>query len=92
MFVAENQRIKEIIEANFNQLRQALQEQGIEVSQLSVSVSQEDAEERMNQFLKAQQENMRRLQRLAGMAEVEEEAEVMPVTDPTLENTVDYRA
>jgi flagellar hook-length control protein FliK len=42
-FLAENQRVKEILEANFNTLRDALQEQGVGVSQLSVSVGQDNA-------------------------------------------------
>jgi flagellar hook-length control protein FliK len=96
LFVAESQRIKEIIEANFNQLRDALSEQGIEVSELFVSVNGEDSGsqmELMNQLPKAQQEAMRRLQRAAGVvAEVEEE-EPAPV-DPSivLNNTVEFTA
>ncbi len=39
-FEAESQRVKEIIEANFNQLKNALEEQGVEVSSLEVNVSQ----------------------------------------------------
>ncbi len=39
-FEAESQRVKEIIEANFNQLKTALEEQGVEVSSLEVNVSQ----------------------------------------------------
>ncbi|MFV0392966.1 MAG: flagellar hook-length control protein FliK, partial [Coprobacillaceae bacterium] len=38
-FEAQNQRVKEIIEANFNQLKQSLQDQGINISSLSVNVS-----------------------------------------------------
>ena len=94
MFVAENQRIKEIIESNFNQLREALAEQGIEISELFVSVNGEDnPEEQMNQYIKAQQEAMRRLQRAAGAAEEEEPEEPAPI-DPSivLNNTVDFSA
>jgi len=45
-FTAENQRVKEIMESNFNSLRDNLNGQGINVSQLSVSVGQQDARER----------------------------------------------
>jgi flagellar hook-length control protein FliK len=48
-FVAENQRVREAIEANFNQLRDALTEQGIQFGELSVSVRQ-NAEEQQRQF------------------------------------------
>jgi flagellar hook-length control protein FliK len=40
-FIAENQRVKEIIETGFNQLRDALEAQGIAVSQMEVYVNQE---------------------------------------------------
>jgi flagellar hook-length control protein FliK len=95
MFVAENMRVKEIIESNFNQLRDSLQGQGIEVSQLSVSVGHGgEAEERMNQFLKAQQESIRRAQRIAagavGGAEEEAVDEPAPISDGR--STVDFSA
>jgi len=96
MFVAENQRVKEILESNFQQLKDALEEQGIEVSEMFVSVDSESAEEQMNQFLKAQQEAIRRMQRAAGLvSDVEEvaEEENAPI-DPSivLQNTVDFSA
>lgn len=40
-FIAENQAVKEIIESNFNQLRDVLQEQGLKVENLEVFVKQE---------------------------------------------------
>jgi len=94
MFVAENQRVREIIESNFNQLRDSLEEQGIQVSQLSVSVSDQDAEERMNQFLKAQQESMERMRRAAGVGNVDETETEPQAVDPAsvLLNTVDFSA
>ncbi|MDR2904061.1 MAG: flagellar hook-length control protein FliK [Clostridiales bacterium] len=55
--VAENQRVKEIIEAGFNNLKDALQQKGINISQLSVSVGQENAEKQMGFF--QQQQGMR---------------------------------
>lgn len=47
-FIAESQRVKEVIEAGFDQLRESLQEQGVNISQLSVSVGQENANERQS--------------------------------------------
>jgi len=94
MFVAENQRVKEIIESNLSQLRDSLQEQGLEVSELHVSVGQGDAEERMNQYLKAQQEAFRRAQRLvtnvAGTEGEEAEATPAPISDGR--STVEFSA
>ena len=45
-FMAENQRVKEIVESNFTALRDSLSEQGVNVSQLSVSVGQRDTQDR----------------------------------------------
>lgn len=43
-FIAENQKVKEIIESNFNQLRDMLSEQGVDVGALEVNVSNSDEE------------------------------------------------
>ena len=92
MFVAENQRIKEIIEQNFNALRDALAQQGIEVGDLFVSVNGNDSEDQMNQILKAQQEAMRRLKNAAGLAG-EEEIEAEPEQETIkMDNTVEFTA
>lgn len=40
-FMAESQTVKEIIEANFNQLKDVLQEQGLKVQNLEVFIKQE---------------------------------------------------
>ncbi len=41
-FEAESQRVKEIIESNFNQLKQTLEEQGVSVGNLEVNVRSEN--------------------------------------------------
>lgn len=43
-FIAESQQVKEVLESSFNQLKDALQEKGISVQSLSVSVGQQGAE------------------------------------------------
>ncbi len=43
-FIAESQKVKEIIESNFNQLRDMLSEQGVDVGALEVNVSNSDEE------------------------------------------------
>ncbi|MCL2171925.1 MAG: flagellar hook-length control protein FliK [Defluviitaleaceae bacterium] len=43
MFLAESQRIKEIIESQFNALRDALNAQGLQVAEIEVSVSNGDS-------------------------------------------------
>ncbi|MDR1665383.1 MAG: flagellar hook-length control protein FliK [Clostridiales bacterium] len=72
-FVAENQRIKEVLESNFNQLRDALQEQGVNVAELYVSVNQNDNDDRMNQFLRAQQNANARRQRIVDRVQAAED-------------------
>jgi flagellar hook-length control protein FliK len=76
-FVAESERVREIIEANFNQLRDVLTEQGINFSELSVSVRQEDRDAQMAQFEQGRQANRVRRQRIAevGSEEIEEPQE-----------------
>jgi flagellar hook-length control protein FliK len=64
-FEAESQRVKEALEANFNQLRDALEEQGIQFSELSVSVRQ-DENERMNQFERERQRTRHRADAING--------------------------
>ncbi len=51
-FVAENEKVKEIIESNFTDLSDTLKERGLNVSGLSVSVGQDDSsnQERLNHF------------------------------------------
>lgn len=47
-FVAESQVVKEIIEANFNQLKDVLQEQGFLIENLEVSVKQDSQGQQSN--------------------------------------------
>ncbi|MFV0502711.1 MAG: flagellar hook-length control protein FliK [Lachnospirales bacterium] len=49
-FVAESTKIKEIIEANFNLLRDALEEQGVNISSLEVSVREESNFNSSNEY------------------------------------------
>ena len=91
-FVAENSRVKETIEANMNQLRQALEEKGLEVSQLSVSV-ETNADERMRQFLAEQARSSGRLREITQGLEGEGEAlEGDDARLPHLDSTVEFRA
>jgi len=67
-FEAESQRVKEALEADFNLLRDALQEHGIKFSELSVSVRQ-DENERMNQFERARQKSRHRAESIEEVPE-----------------------
>jgi len=51
-FMAQNQRVRQIIESNFNELRDILTEKGIEVSALSVSVNNGETNEAMESYMR----------------------------------------
>jgi flagellar hook-length control protein FliK len=70
-FEAESQRVKEALEANFNQLREALEEQGLTFSELSVSVRQEKGN--ASEFERGRQSTRHRMESINGVGEVEEE-------------------
>jgi flagellar hook-length control protein FliK len=87
-FIAENERVREALESNFNQLRDALQEQGIRFAELSVSVAH-DGNDQMNQFEQGRQATRERAQRIAGT--MEEEAPVLGALHD-FDNTIDVTA
>ena len=93
-FVAENQRVKEIIESNFEVLKESLQKQGIEISSLSVSVGQDQNEAMMKQFEQSKQKSSRRIQQIIDGLNSDgvNEAENYSNIDEVLENTVSYTA
>ena len=92
-FLAESQRVKEIIESNFELLKESLQKQGIEVSELSVNVGSEDSESRMNQFRQSRQKSARRIQQIMDSLNNEEiSTENYSKLEDVLDNTVNYTA
>jgi len=46
-FLAESEKVKEILESNFNQLKESLEKQGMMIQEFSVSVDSGEAKERM---------------------------------------------
>ncbi|WZL74844.1 flagellar hook-length control protein FliK [Clostridiaceae bacterium 35-E11] len=52
--VAENQAVKEVLESNFNILKDALNEKGFGIQELNVSVGQNNDFEKQQQFMKSQ--------------------------------------
>lgn len=63
-FTAESKRVKEIIESNFNELKEMLNQQGIEVAELSVSVGNQKQNENMQQFMMNQEKSGRRIDQI----------------------------
>ena len=70
-FEAESQRIKETLEANFNQLRDALTEAGVAFGELNVFVRQE-GQERLNQFERERLAARRRMESILAEEEIDE--------------------
>ncbi len=92
-FVAESQRVKEVIESNFNQLKDTLSQQGLQVAQLSVSVGENRQDERMRQFIAGQQKSAHRISQLINGISQEIEGEPIGVdTKAVYNNSVEYQA
>ena len=90
-FIAESQKVKEIIEANFNQLRDMLSEQGIDVGALEVNVSNSnEQEQRFNMF--EQNSNSKKLGNMfeQNIETEEKEANVKVKEDEILDSKVNY--
>jgi flagellar hook-length control protein FliK len=86
-FLAENERVKEIIESNFNILKNSLENQGIEIGSLSVSVGQENSKDNMQQFLEQKQKTIQRANDIANKIMSEEEVKEQ---QDLLESKVNY--
>jgi flagellar hook-length control protein FliK len=92
-FMAESQRVKEIIESNFNSLKNVLEEQGIAISDFTVSVDQNSQEQRWKEFLFNQEKSARRISQI--LKNNSEEAaidEVAATVDIPSGATVDLKA
>ncbi len=91
-FLAENQRVKEVIESNFNLLKDALQKQGIEITNLSVSVGSERKEQMMNEFHKGQSQSALKINSIASSGVVEEEVALSEPLQDGFDSNVNYTA
>ncbi len=58
--IAENQIVKEILESNFNLLKDALNEKGLGIQEFHVSVGQESNAREYNNFMKSRVKNPRK--------------------------------
>jgi len=87
-FLAENERVKEIIESNFNILKDALEKQGVSISSLSVEVGSERGNQMREEFEKNRHLSAERIRQIMG---VSDEAEVEIINDLE-DNEVNYYA
>lgn len=85
-FIAENQKVKEIIEANFNQLKDMLNEQGINVGALEVNVSGDESQETTyNMFDQSTNKNERMINNLT--EEIIEKENIVEVKEENILNS-----
>ncbi len=85
-FIAENQKVKEIIESNFNQLKDMLNEQGIDVGALEVNVSGDESQETTyNMFDQSTNKNERMINNLT--EEIIEKENIVEVKEENILNS-----
>ena len=85
-FEAESQRVKEALESDFNLLRNALEEQGIRFSELSVSVRGEENDQ--NLYEHGRQRTRKRMESVKGADTNEEPTQI----NRNLNGTIDISA
>lgn len=85
-FIAENQKVKEIIESNFKQLKDMLNEQGIDVGALEVNVSGDESQETTyNMFDQSTNKNERMINNLT--EEIIEKENIVEVKEENILNS-----
>lgn len=93
-FVAESQQVKEVLQANFNNLKDTLQQLGLIIDEISVSVGQQNSESRQ-QFEQNQQKSKHRMSQIINSINDSEDISVENNYDNPYElsdNQVDYMA
>lgn len=93
-FVAESQQVKEVLQANFNNLKDTLQQLGLIIDEISVSVGQQNSESRQ-QFEQNQQKSKHRMSQIINNINDAEDINVENNYDNPYElsdNQVDYMA
>ncbi len=89
-FVAESQKVKEMIESNFSDLSDTLKSKGLEISELSVSVESEN-KKHMDNFFKEKNKSVKRIMSI--IKEIEEEVEEREYLDgdEIVKSNIEYR-
>ncbi|OGO78888.1 MAG: hypothetical protein A2Y23_03050 [Clostridiales bacterium GWB2_37_7] len=92
-FIAESQQVKEVLESSFNQLKDALQEKGVSVQSLSVSVGQQGSEFNSSQSFEQWKRNIKLNSKPTGeYMELDDEISINVNPYNYHEGKVDYRA
>lgn len=80
-FVAENKMVKETIESNFSELRDALSQKGLNIQNLSVSVGQQGKWQYENQNFRAWKNNIKRICKIEN-DDLDEEINILDYENP----------
>ncbi len=93
-FIAENERVKEVIESNFTHLNDTLKEKGIDVSELSVSVGQDDSNnDSLQHFNRERSKSSSRISQIINdinEEEMQEEIEHYVEDNELIQSTISY--
>jgi flagellar hook-length control protein FliK len=90
--IAQNQRVREIIESNFDELKDLLSQRGVEVSSLSVSVGNDEADEAMMGFMRQSERQAARSAQTLNETVSAETAERLTISDDGYDSTIDLIA
>ncbi|MDF1616826.1 flagellar hook-length control protein FliK [Petrocella sp. FN5] len=101
-FVAENEVVKQMIESNIGQLKSQLEQQGIKVDKIEVTLGnanlhyhQKEQSDQRQSYNKTRQDRINRLNRLHNIEVVQPEiksTEISKDMDGNMEHTVEYSA
>jgi len=94
-FAAENARVKGILEASMNELRDALTQSGVNVGAIDVSVTGNNESETMRAYEREKQKSARRISKLiaqAGLSQADAPEARLVSESEVLENAVNYTA
>lgn len=90
-FTAENQKVKEIIESNFSNLKDILHEQGIEVGSLEVNISDDSKNYQFKEFSNEQGKSQKKVQNIINdILESEKEEQTKVKEEEVLNSQVNY--
>ncbi len=92
-FIAENEKVKEVIESNFTHLSDTLKEKGINISELSVSVGQDDSNnDSLQHFNKERSKSSSRISQIISDINEEEleELDHYVEDDELIQSTISY--
>ncbi len=91
-FIAENEKVKEILESNFTQLEDTLKQKGLDISELSVSIDNgnESNEDKLNHYKREQSKSSKRIAEILNETAEEEVEEHYIDNEGMVKSTISY--